>query len=162
MELLNIPKYRIVSHYSREKFIHGGTCIFVREDLDGFLELSVINKMSVEKEIEASCVLSKTRKLIILSVYRTCLDNIQVFVNKLDQMLFEIEKDYSGHKVLICGDFNINLMEDTETKRNFLDLLNIYGFNPTINEPTRITRTSETLIDTNTLLTLMSIKITLI
>ena len=45
------------------------------------------------------------------------------------------------------GDFNINLLSNENKVHNFLNLLYLYYFFPTINKPTKVTSTSASLID---------------
>ena len=50
---------------------------------------------------------------------------------------------------MILGDFNYDLLNQSVTHNpdNFLEILNLYQLHQLINEPTRITETSKTLID---------------
>lgn len=94
MKILNIQGFNVISNFSREKFIHGGTCILVKDIIKDFEEVQHINEMSIEKEIEVSCAVSRKRKLIVTSIYRTCLLNIQVFMNQLEKILKRIEDEF--------------------------------------------------------------------
>jgi len=51
--------------------------------------------------------------------------------------------------IVLLGDFNINLLNHDENSEvsDFVDILNSHLLLPTINIPTRITNTSQTLID---------------
>ena len=51
--------------------------------------------------------------------------------------------------MFVCGDFNIDLLqhESQDSVRHFLDLMYGIGLYPLITTPTRITRTTTTLID---------------
>lgn len=109
IQFLKIPNYRIISGYARENFIHGGTAILIRDNITDFDNVQWITNLSVEKEIEVSCAISNTRKMIILTVYRTCLGDAQIFLRKIEQILYEINMKFNKYDVVLCGDFNINL-----------------------------------------------------
>jgi len=49
----------------------------------------------------------------------------------------------------LLGDYNIDLLKESSNKQisDFLNLIYSFSFYPTINKPTRITRTTATIID---------------
>lgn len=49
--------------------------------------------------------------------------------------------------IVVCGDFNVDLLKDHTMKRHFLDTMYSICLFPTILRPTRITCDSATLID---------------
>ena len=57
--------------------------------------------------------------------------------------------DNEEKEIVILGDFNYDLLNQSVTHNpdNFLEILNLYQSHQLINEPTRITETSKTLID---------------
>ncbi|KAK9877311.1 hypothetical protein WA026_017703 [Henosepilachna vigintioctopunctata] len=147
IQFLNIQGFIVMSNFSREKYIHGGTCILVKEDIKDFEEVPYINEMSIEKEIEGSCIVSRNRKLVIMSIYRTCLGNVQIFFEQLDEILKRIDKEFTKYHIVICGDFNINLLGESQASYDLTDMMGSYNFEQTIKEPSRITKISKTLID---------------
>jgi hypothetical protein len=50
-------------------------------------------------------------------------------------------------RAILCGDWNINFMEDSARLRELKNLLLLYNLVNTITSPTRITKKSLTLID---------------
>ena len=50
-------------------------------------------------------------------------------------------------RVLLAGDFNINLLEDTTTSRRLVEICESFGLRQQINVPTRVSGHSETLLD---------------
>lgn len=54
--------------------------------------------------------------------------------------------DFESFKV-ICGDFNINLFSETSSSKRMKSALNSLGLKQVVIEPTRVTKTSKTLID---------------
>ncbi|MEW8547323.1 MAG: endonuclease/exonuclease/phosphatase family protein, partial [Candidatus Thiodiazotropha sp.] len=59
-----------------------------------------------------------------------------------------IERTVSDQKeVILLGDFNFNLLNDSSNTKSWLRTVNSLNFQQLINEPTRVTNVSETLID---------------
>ena len=92
-------------------------------------------------------IVSNDRTFILGNVYRPPRDNIenyQCFTNEFDNVVKQLSGD-----VVICGDFNINLLKfDERTSVNdFLENILSNGYLPKITLPTRLTRNSGTLID---------------
>lgn len=56
-------------------------------------------------------------------------------------------KEESSEKHVICGDFNLNLMINEYYADKLKSIIQFYGYKQIVNEPTRITETSSTLID---------------
>ena len=73
--------------------------------------------------------------------------NLDDFIKYLTKSLSKLAKQ--NKDVYIAGDFNIDLLKyESNTKySDFYNLLSSYGFLPLILQPTRITNTSQSLID---------------
>jgi exonuclease III len=70
------------------------------------------------------------------------------FFNKLEMV---IQKLMGKCKTLIlCGDWNINLLQPSSHTRELNDLLLQYNLRHIVNAPTRITKTTATLLDVMT------------
>lgn len=54
---------------------------------------------------------------------------------------------YKKYNAILCGDFNINLLNNNTTSKAFVELLLTFNFNQTIFKATRVTKYSSTLID---------------
>ncbi|KAI8426716.1 hypothetical protein MSG28_014422 [Choristoneura fumiferana] len=52
-----------------------------------------------------------------------------------------------SHKIVMCGDFNTNILGDKNEARDFVQLLNTYNLKCHVKEPTRVTKHSSTCID---------------
>lgn len=136
--------YNMVSCFSRTVSVHGGSCIFYR---GGFscIERGDLKNKCEEVHLECSCVEVIELKLIIICIYRTKNGDLSKFFELLDDILYC--SNTTRHRVLICGDLNIDLLKVDCTNTKLLDLIMSYGMKQTIFEPTRITAHSETLID---------------
>lgn len=144
---VNIPNYKLISNFSRVDFQHGGTSIYVKTECDTVSEVTFLRQKSVELSLECSCVQDNKAKLLIICIYRSQNGNLQVFLDRLSEILDIVITRFRGYNTVICGDFNIDLfIENTESK-TFLDLLAAYNFHHNIFQATRVTETSATLLD---------------
>jgi exonuclease III len=118
------------SKYSRHEFKNGGVCIFIHEDLD-FLSIS-LDKEFREKDIEVCAVrINITPKhLFILAVYRSPSGNFNKFLKNLDSVL----NTWYNNKIIfvICGDININYLENCRKKQQLDALLKTYNLIGTV------------------------------
>ena len=78
-------------------------------------------------------------------MYRSPSGNCEYFLNKLENLLNCIS--INSFELIICGDFNVNYLENTTHKHLLNSLLATYGLQSTIQFPTRITNSSASTID---------------
>jgi exonuclease III len=145
MDVTHIPNYKFGAGYCRKKHKNGGVCIFVHEDY----KFTILNlqKFSKERDIEIAAIkleLNKVR-IIVLCIYRSPVGDFDYFLNKLDSILNSLHKFNS--EFIICGDFNINYLENNNRKSKLEALLSTYNLKDTVKFPTRITNNSASLID---------------
>lgn len=141
---VTISGFKLGSCYCRSEKKHGGCCIFVQKE-ETTIELSKIK--SIEGIIEQCCICLPKRKLVVIGVYRPPQGSLQEFYNVLDETLQMVSAKYPSYKCVVSGDINIDLLEDSISKKNLLCILNAYNLDQTIYEPTRVTSNSSTLID---------------
>jgi exonuclease III len=146
-EIDNLPidHYKLGSKYCRIKYKNGGVCIFTHEDLE--FSTIPLDKYCIEKDIEVCAVKLNinSTKLIILAIYRSPSGNYNNFLKNLDNVL---NTWYSNKfEFVICGDINVNYLENCK-KRSQLDaLLQTYNLTGTVTFPTRKTNVSTSAID---------------
>ena len=86
----------------------------------------------------------KRKNIIVTNMYRPPAGNFKQFKKLLKHHLAST----CNKNLYITGDFNTDLLSETELDgTHFLNTLFQYNILPLINKPTRITRSSETLID---------------
>jgi hypothetical protein len=84
-------------------------------------------------------------KLYIVCIYRAPDGEIDIFLNKLVRL---IQKLLSKNKsLLLCGDWNIDLLHANNNKKDLVDLLERYNLINTVQTPTRITNSTRSMID---------------
>jgi len=120
-------------------------CIFIHEDLE-FFSIS-LDKYCKEKDIEVCAVkLNITPiQLIILAIYRSTSGNITNLLKNFDSVL---NTWYSNKTIfVICGDININYLENCKKRQQLDALLRTYNLRGTVSFPTRKTNASSSAID---------------
>jgi Reverse transcriptase (RNA-dependent DNA polymerase) len=144
-----IGDYNFASIFCRKENKCGGSAILVHETLS-FTERGDVSNLSIEGILECSAVdiTLENNTFSIVSVYRPpsilkqdvnqFIDRFEVILNKLNS-----EKKYP----IICGDFNLNLLDNDSNVYKFKDILNVVNLVPTIHTPTRFCDTTATLID---------------
>ena len=140
--MFSFKNHCVGSSYSRVNIIRGGSLIILRNTIK-FKERKDIVNLSVERVIEISCV--ELEQFIVMSVYRPPCATYTIFEKHLEDVLFKISNN--NKTVVVCGDFNINILENTAIVNNFITLFKSYNLYSTFLEPTRITSTSATCID---------------
>lgn len=80
----------------------------------------------------------------LITIYHPPQTNDNLFLEYVDNFLDDIE---CKGVVIIVGDFNIDYSKDTFYKRKIKDIIYQYGLYQLVNSPTRITKTSSTIID---------------
>ncbi|KAI2647507.1 DNA-directed RNA polymerase subunit omega [Labeo rohita] len=125
----------------------GGVALYVSSDL----KCKIIECMTTAIADLMECLtveieMKKQRNIFVTCIYRTPGSSITVFNNKLEQLLVGMNENKVS---VICGDFNINLLNVSNhtSSLDFLDLMYSRGFYPTITRPSRITSSCATLID---------------
>ncbi len=115
-----------------------GQCLVISEAYDSFeyLAVSIMNENNIE--------IAK-----IAGIYRPPKNSVKNFLCELQSFLEMIRNGNLTMDVILCGDFNINLLH-VNSNANVMDFLEIMYSNymfPCISKPTRVTRKCATLID---------------
>ena len=145
ISLINFGQYRLATYYCRKLHKHGGVSIYTLKGIQyNILELEKYNR---EKDIEicAIQVCLQPHNFIIICVYRSPTGSYICFMNQLELILNNLYRTSSN--LVLCGDFNINHMDDNNRKQLLESLLSSFGLYSTVNFPTRIFMNSATLID---------------
>lgn len=121
----------------------GGVAIYVN-DLFTHDVVKTINSNNMES-LFIEIALHKTKTVRVGCVYRAPNTDISEFNNELQTIL----EENNNKSMFICGDFNIDLLkyECHQNSQDFVNQLFSFGFYPLINMPTRVTFSSNTIID---------------
>lgn len=138
-----INNFTLISNYCRNSGEHGGVAIYVKEGFKA-IETKNLCKYSVKGQFECAAIEFKLNKVIISCIAVYSDGNLEVMIRQLTIIL---EKINEHSQVIILGDFNIDMMQNTKKRNDWLNFLNCYGIFQTVFEPTRITPTTATCID---------------
>jgi len=84
-------------------------------------------------------------KLCVVCIYRSPDGQFDKFLDKLELV---VQKLLMKDKILIlCGDWNIDLLQEGSNQKDVTDLLLRYNLVNTVQSPTRITKSTSTLIN---------------
>ena len=104
-------------------------------------------KFCKEKDFEA-CVIKLYLSCCAIgtvSIYRSPSGNFEYFLDKLDSLLNFVKGN--SMELILCGDFNINFLNDSTQNQFLTSLLATYGLSSTLQFPTRICNNSISQID---------------
>jgi hypothetical protein len=119
----------------------GGVCMYIRKDL-ACSPRSDLHSNNLET-LWIDILLPKTKPILIGTVYRPPKDND--FFEYFEE---QISKISPGCEIYILGDFNICLLHKLSVLyKKYQNCLNMFNLKQIIDEPTRVTCTSKTLID---------------
>lgn len=145
LDLLNYSGYNLAASYCRTNYEGGGVCILLQDDLE-YVERQDIMDLSVEYVIEVCAVEITRLNILLLAIYWNGRET-EIFYNQLKLILNLMTNKYKKFKILIGGDFNVNILVKNRQNNLFLDFFLQYNFNQHIKEPTRVTSTSSTCLD---------------
>ena len=143
---LNIEHYNLISKPCKASR-HGGLAIYLKNDI----HYEVINvhesPSNIWEGLFIKIHLSENTNLVLGNIYRPPKDNIenyQCFIEEFEN----ITKSFDNN-LIICGDFNIDLLRFNERNiiNDYLESVLSNGLIPKITYPTRLTENSATLID---------------
>lgn len=120
----NFKNFNLASSYCRKFKKQGGVSIYIKDNIQ-FLALENISKHSVELDFEIVGIKLVNINQIILCIYRSPDGDINTFFSKLDLVLSIIVKTNS--KILISGDFNIDILDKSKNAQTFHDIIESHG-----------------------------------
>lgn len=143
---LGIRGYHLVAKFCRSEGRHGGVAIYLRDDMKCQVRkktgnLSIINEIEV---VAIECSVGKCQ-MIIVTMYRPCDGNVQLFFQQLEQVLIDIFEETKI--IFLVGDFNIDMCGTSKERDEFSSILNSFNLSQTIFEDTRITAYTSSCLD---------------
>jgi hypothetical protein len=108
-------------------------------------EINDLAMSGIEIHFEVSLIELVDSKLYIGCIYRAPDGEVDVFLEELELL---ISKLLSKNKsVVLCGDWNIDLSHVNTNQKKLTDVLERYNLINTVLTPTRITKSSSSLLD---------------
>lgn len=135
VDLLNIPNYTLATSFTRQKR-NGGSCILIHNHIR-YTEIDFVKVTNVGNVFECCAVELTDHKITIVCIYRVPGPNkMEIFFDNLTFILGQICYR-NGHKIIICGDFNIDILQKTKHSSIFKRLLKGFNLKIEIEKPTR-------------------------
>jgi exonuclease III len=144
IHVININNFTLSSAFCRKNSDHGGACIFIKKGVMT-KELNSVKEFGEEKSFELSVIELVRYAVIIICIYRSPDGKIDTFFNKLELVIQKLM--VKSKTLILCRDWNINLLQPSTHTRDLNNLLLRYNLKHTVNVPTRITKTTATLLD---------------
>lgn len=120
----------------------GGVALYIDVNLNcKIVEQKTIIIPDLLEILTVEIIMDKCKNILISSIYRPPGCNVELFTEKIIEMLESAKKP-----IFLCGDFNINI-GNPETTNDFKNHMQTVGLCPMITNPTRITLHSATVID---------------
>ena len=138
---INIANYSIARQDRKDK-TGGGTVIYVRNGLPYRSRTDLQNNYSESCWIEITR--RNTKSLFISSVYRPPDFEIKNFIEKFNN---DISKIQENAEIILLGDFNVDYNRRSTAKSRLQTLARAFSLEQLITSPTRITESSESIID---------------
>lgn len=121
----------------------GGVSLYIGNHIDCVIN-EKISSISDALEIISVEILIGDTIVNVFGIYRPPSGSIRQFLSELDYCLSSVNPN---HNIVLCGDFNIDLIADNGNVGDLCDLMRSHSLFSCINLPTRITDHSFTLID---------------
>lgn len=144
--LFQINNYNLASCFSRTEKIHGGVCIFVRNDVV-YTQINLTEEFNLERHFESCCIKLTYINCVVVTLYRSPCGDKNIFKEHLSQVLHLLSNKFKSHKIIVGGDFNINFDSDTNDNKEVTDLFLSFGLEKRITEFTRVQGNTKTCID---------------
>ena len=118
----------------------GGIVIQIRDEVSLIEELNC----GLDESLLAHLKIGEL-KIALLVVYNPPRANKQNCIFELCNTLENLSDSYD--RIIVCGDFNINVLDTNQLTSTYLSTLRSNGFELIFLEPTRISQNTETCLD---------------
>lgn len=145
LALIKCNKYKVSASYCRKNRAGGGVAILTRDHLES-VEKTDISSMSIEYILEV-CATELPHSNIILIVMYWNRREEEKFYEQLNKILKYLSNKYCKYKIIIGGDFNIDVIKNNPKTSQFLDFMTEFNFKQHIKQPTHITESASTCLD---------------
>jgi hypothetical protein len=149
LDLLQVDGYILASSYCRENREGGGVCILVKEgNVIDYTECCEIKNMSIEYNFEVCAIELPKYNLMLVNMYWPDSKRMpDTFYNCLFKLLEYLQKKRPNRDIVIGGDLNVNILDNSTSAATLLNLMASFNFNQHVKEPTRVTQCSATCLD---------------
>ena len=144
---LTVPGYKLY-HQDRSSKKRGGVAILVSKRLRCYMRPELSSKLEESECITVDIALKNGGQCIVSSMNHPPNSNIPVFLASYNSLVCAIKKE-NPKRIIIGLDHNLDFLKSGKhyTTNDFIQNNLDFGLIPKITRPTRITKTSATLID---------------
>lgn len=138
-ENVKLNNYKLISSFCRDKS-KGGTCILTKKTMD-VKPLHFPPNLSAKFYFECCGIEVNTLNLIVITIYRIpnqTKAHVGIFLHKLHQLLEHVTNKYRRKKIILCGDWNIDLLKQNTSSKELKSIIDNYNFTIHIQSPTRL------------------------
>lgn len=133
---VHLVDFDTATFFARSSSKHGGVLQLITSKLQ-FEPLPWISALSKEIDCEVSGMIVPFYSLIVISVYRSPLGDLNTFLDVINNLLQRIK--YNTCNIIIGGDFNVHFEKvNNNNVELVLDLFRSYGLLPQVNFCTRM------------------------
>lgn len=145
INILKLRNFTLCTSYCRVTMKHGGVAIYKNDNYIHDISVVNIESLNVEGIFECCCIRIPTEGMTIAACYRPPSGDFDLFLQVFNEFLNYLST-MSG-RIIIGGDFNIDLLVHSDSSMFFRDSIACFNFQSVISLPTRVTSTSRTCID---------------
>ena len=135
IDYFNFPNFSLHSKFSRKTMKHGGTCIYVKNNIEA-KNCTKFENINMEKHFEASIVELPKHRTFIICLYRSPNSNIKISIEKLEFTVNDLNK--KNKNLVIIGDLNIDF-SNGKTNIQLEAMLNSFGLQAVVS-PNKINK----------------------
>lgn len=143
--IINFQGYHLAASYNRKNRTGGGVCIIIKDNIE-YIERKDIECLTIEYVVEVCAIELVKLDILLITVYWNG-SGFDIFMNQFKKILDYIQMKFYKKKIIIGGDFNTNILQNTKESKSLLNLMLEYNFQQHIKVPTRITKNSSTCLD---------------
>ena len=141
-----LGNYRFIYKKSKNS-IAGGIVIYIRENVK-WEEINIVEQSDIYDTLTIKLKnRNKQNDIIIKAVYRHMNTNEDEFRKQLSQDIDNLRMKQKNKEIIIIGDMNIDLKKIRYKNQKYLYEIESKGFKQIVEDPTRITQNTATLID---------------
>lgn len=137
---INLSGYDLVSYFCRTNNKHGGVAIFKKNTVTFDHKVIDMERYCLDQHAEFCGIELSYNRIAIITLYRSCLVDLNIFLSKFEEFLEEMSFKYQN--IIILGDFNVNFLRPSNDLIRLSSLISSFGLNVTIAEYTRVNITS--------------------
>lgn len=148
--LNSIYRYKPITNFVRSSKKRGGSCVLVNSQYKATPRAD-INSFSVESVFECcGANVQLMNVTVVICIYRApskLKPDCDLFFKQLQKLLIYVCKKNPKFHIILCGDFNIDILESNLLSQQFLTIIDSFHLHINIFTPTRTTSVSQSCID---------------